>query len=65
MLIDVFVKHYPFLCAVVVADYRAGTLAINQPQYLGGRIETTLDTYNDFEGTMQDFILHLRAKKGK
>lgn len=59
-MLDVFSKHYPHMHCHVVANYASGELFINQPQWMGGRIETTLDAYDEFEGDMTDFIIHLR-----
>lgn len=51
------------LRAKVDVYYDSGRIVLKQPRYLGGKIESTLDEYDAFEGDMYEFVLHLRGKK--
>ena len=57
---DIMVCNIPDISARVVTNYRLGTIVIQQPVRFGGKIETTLDMFTEYEGNMHDFVLTLR-----
>ena len=54
--------HYPDLACRVTVDYPGNTITLMQPRHLGGKVETTIDEYDEFEGDMKDFVRYKQAQ---